>query len=97
MVRVLAKDNPWPLRPHFALVPLAIQWAMLSTVSPSPTDQVVELKVGDVLCVPRGMQPRPVAQVETGIPMVEKVGSANIGDRKGDERTFYVSEGEKEV
>ena len=53
-------------------------------------DDVVELAVGDVFCVPRGTQHRPVADVETGILMIEKVGTVNTGDREGDERTVYV-------
>ena len=71
----------------------------LSTKAKSPEeaekiglDEVVELKVGDIFCVPRGMQHRPVADNETGILMVEKVGTVNTGDREGDERTVYVKE-----
>lgn len=55
-------------------------------------DDVVELKVGDVFCVPKAMQHRPVADVETGILMTEKVGTVNTGDREGDARTVYVDE-----
>lgn len=55
-------------------------------------DQVVELKVGDVFSVPRGMQHRPRAEAETGILMIEKVGTVNTGDREGDKRTVYVDE-----
>jgi len=55
-------------------------------------DELVEVKVGDVFCVPRAMQHRPVADVETGILMVERVGTVNTGDREGDERTVYVKE-----
>lgn len=69
----------------------------LSTQAQSPEeaeklgrDNAVEMKVGDVFCVPKGMQHRPVADVETGILMIEKVGTANTGDRDGDERTVYV-------
>lgn len=50
-------------------------------------DQTVELKVGDLFKVPRGVQHRPVADVETGIMMIEKVGTVNTGDREGHERT----------
>lgn len=58
-------------------------------------DEVVEMSVGDVFCVPRGMQHRPVAEVEAGILMVEKVGTVNTGDREGDDggRTVHVDEG----
>lgn len=71
----------------------------LSTNAKSPEeaeklgqDEAVELKVGDVFCVPQGMQHRPMADVETGILMIEKVGTVNTGDREGDERTVYVNE-----
>ena len=71
----------------------------LSTKARSPeeaeklaADEIVELKVGDVFNVPRGMQHRPMAEVETGIMMIEKVGTVNTGDREGDERTTYVDE-----
>ena len=55
-------------------------------------NESVELKVGDVFCVPRGMQHRPMADVETVILMIEKVGTVNTGDREGDKRTVYVDE-----
>ena len=71
----------------------------LSTKARSPEeaeklgcDDAVELKVGDVFCIPQGMQHRPVADVETGILMIEKVGTVNTGDREGNERTVYVDE-----
>ena len=66
----------------------------MSTQATSPehaerlgVDQTVELKVGDLFKVPRGVQHRPVADVETGIMMIEKVGTVNTGDREGHERT----------
>jgi hypothetical protein len=37
--------------------------------------------------VPRGVQHRPVADVETGILMIERVGTVNTGDREGHELT----------
>jgi mannose-6-phosphate isomerase-like protein (cupin superfamily) len=71
----------------------------LSTSASSPeeaeavgSDEVVDMKVGDVFCVPRGVQHRPVADVETGIMMIEKVGTTNTGEREGHERTVYVDE-----
>ena len=46
----------------------------LSTKAKSPEeaeklgrDDVVDMKVGDVFCVPEGMQHRPIAEFETGI------------------------------
>lgn len=57
-------------------------------------DQVVEMRVGDVFLVPKGVQHRPVAEGETGILMIERVGTVNTGDRKGHERTA-VLEGEE--
>lgn len=53
-------------------------------------DKVVELSVGDVFLVPRGVQHRPVAEGETGILMIERVGTVNTGDREGHERTAKV-------
>lgn len=50
-------------------------------------DQNVELRIGDIFKVPRGVQHRPVADVETGIMMIEKVGTVNTGDREGHELT----------
>ncbi|KAL1582875.1 hypothetical protein WHR41_08426 [Cladosporium halotolerans] len=50
-------------------------------------DQTVELKAGDMFKVPRAMQHRPVAEQETGIMMIEKVGTVNTGDQEGHERT----------
>ena len=71
----------------------------LSTEARSPEeaenlgrDNAVELKVGDVFCVPKGTQHRPVAEVETGILMIERVGTVNTGDREGDGRTVYVDD-----
>ena len=55
-------------------------------------DEVVELSVGDMFCIPKGMQHRPVADVETGILLIEKVGTVNTGDREGDGMTSYVNE-----
>ena len=46
-------------------------------------DDAVEMSVGDVFCVPKGMQHRPVADVTSGILMIEKVGTVNTGDRVG--------------
>ena len=72
----------------------------LATLASSPEeaeksgkDDEVELKVGDVFCVPRGMQHRPVADVEAGILMIEKVGTVNTGERTESGRTVHVEEG----
>jgi mannose-6-phosphate isomerase-like protein (cupin superfamily) len=66
----------------------------LSTKATSPehaeelgVDQTVELRVGDIFKVPRGVQHRPVAEIETGIMMIEKVGTVNTGDREGHKMT----------
>lgn len=66
----------------------------LSTQATSPhhaeelgADQIVTLNLGDVFKVPRGLQHRPVADVETGIMMLEKVGTVNTGDQTGHELT----------
>lgn len=58
--------------------------------------ETVELKVGDIFCVPQGLRHRPVAPVETGILLIEKVGTVNTGDEEsgaGKGRTVYVDEG----
>ena len=55
-------------------------------------DETVELKVGDCWAVPKDVQHRPVSDVESGILIVEKVGTVNTGDREGDEKTVYVDE-----
>lgn len=62
----------------------------ISTEATSPehaeqlgVDHTVGLKVGDMFKVPRGIQHRPVADVETGILMIERVGTVNTGDREG--------------
>lgn len=72
----------------------------LSTSASSPeeaerlgADETVELKVGDVFCVPQDMQHRPVADVEAGVLMIEKVGTINTGERTDSERTVHVEEG----
>jgi mannose-6-phosphate isomerase-like protein (cupin superfamily) len=66
----------------------------ISTKATSPehaeqlgVDHTVELNVGDMFKVPRGVQHRPVADVETGILMIERVGTVNTGDREGHEMT----------
>ena len=71
----------------------------LSTSASSPeeaekmeSDEVVDMRVGDVFRVPQGVQHRPVADVEAGIMIIEKVGTTNTGEREGHERTVYVDE-----
>lgn len=56
-------------------------------------DKTMELSIGGVFCVPKGMQHRPLAPNETGILLIEKVGTVNTGDREGNDRTVYVDEG----
>lgn len=74
----------------------------LSTKATSPqhaeelgADQIVTLDVGDVFKVPRGLQHRPLADVETGIMMLEKVGTVNTGDQAGHELTANLKGEEK--
>ena len=66
----------------------------ISTKATSPehaeqlgVDHTVELQVGDMYKVPQGVQHRPIADVETGILMIERVGTVNTGDREGHELT----------
>lgn len=58
--------------------------------------QSVELSVGDLFNVPQGYRHRPRAQNETGILMIEKIGTLNTGDEAeseaGKERTKIVDE-----
>ncbi|KIV81389.1 hypothetical protein PV11_03580 [Exophiala sideris] len=39
-----------------------------------------ELKVGDILCIPRTIRHRPRAPVLTGVTLTEKIGTVNTGD-----------------
>ena len=55
--------------------------------------ETVKMGAGDLFCVPRGMQHRPVADVEAGVLMVEKVGTVNTGERVGSEMEVVVDEG----
>jgi mannose-6-phosphate isomerase-like protein (cupin superfamily) len=59
----------------------------------------VPLKPGDVYCVSKGRRHRPIAPNETGILMVEKVGTVNTGDEQasdaGKARTVHVNEGKE--
>jgi mannose-6-phosphate isomerase-like protein (cupin superfamily) len=50
-------------------------------------DRDVVLGPRDVFVVPRGVEHRPVARVETAILLVELQGTVNTGDAGGD-RTF---------
>ena len=43
----------------------------------------VELKVGDILCIPRAIRHRPRAPVLTGVTLIEKIGTVNTGDEAG--------------
>ncbi|KAI1620556.1 hypothetical protein EDD37DRAFT_653616 [Exophiala viscosa] len=42
-----------------------------------------ELKVGDLLCIPRTIRHRPRAPISTGVALIEKVGTVNTGDEAG--------------
>ena len=46
-------------------------------------DKTVELKEGDMLVVPRGVEHRPVAKPECSVLLIETAGVVNTGD--GDE------------
>lgn len=54
--------------------------------------EAVEIRQGEIFCVPRGMQHRPSAEVEAGVLMVERVGTVNTGDRLGSEMRVVVEE-----
>jgi mannose-6-phosphate isomerase-like protein (cupin superfamily) len=55
--------------------------------------KTIDLCVGDVFNVPQGVRHRPHSEAETGILMIERVGTVNTGDEEGrTERTVYVNE-----
>ncbi len=47
-------------------------------------DRVVELRAGDMIVVPRGVEHRPVAEEEAHILLIEPSGTVNTGDAGGD-------------
>ncbi|KPI38752.1 uncharacterized protein AB675_5804 [Cyphellophora attinorum] len=63
--------------------------------------ETVRINVGDLFNVPLGYRHRPWVEQETGILMVEKVGTVNTGDEEGSpegkERTVIVRKGDGEV
>ena len=59
-----------------------------------PSD-IVEIAQGEIFCVPRGMQHRPVADVEAGVLMVERVGTVNVGEREGSDMKVDVDESDR--
>ncbi|MDG2422531.1 MAG: cupin domain-containing protein [Phycisphaerales bacterium] len=50
-------------------------------------DKRVELKAGEMLVVPRGVEHRPVAEEECSVMLVEPVGLVNTGDAETSEKT----------
>ena len=50
-------------------------------------DKRVELKAGEMLVVPRGVEHRPVAEQECSVMMVEPAGLVNTGDAETSEKT----------
>jgi len=54
-------------------------------------DRVVELRPGDLLVVPRGVEHRPVADEEVEVLLFEPAGTLNTGSVR-DERTVEVLE-----
>lgn len=58
----------------------------IATAEPESEKQgysTAELKVGDILCIPRMVRHRPRAPVLTGVTLIEKVGTINTGDEAG--------------
>lgn len=49
-------------------------------------DRVIELGPGELLVVPRGVEHKPVAPVETHILLFEPAGTINTGDADSDRR-----------
>jgi mannose-6-phosphate isomerase-like protein (cupin superfamily) len=59
--------------------------------------ETVTLSLGDVYNVPQGVRHRPRADAETGILVIEKIGTVNTGDEeKTSDRTVHVDEGLRE-
>lgn len=58
--------------------------------------ETIKINVGDLFSVPQGYRHRPWVERETGILMVEKVGTVNTGDEEGSvegaRRTVVVNE-----
>ncbi len=50
-------------------------------------DRAVELREGQMLVVPRGVEHRPVAAEECSVMLVEPAGLVNTGDAEANERT----------
>ncbi len=46
-------------------------------------DRTVELRAGDMLVVPRGVEHRPVADVEVSVMLFEPASTVNTGDAGG--------------
>ena len=94
---------PWHSHPNtdetFLVViggPIKIE---LNTTARNPQEaeeggatDVVAVGQGEIFCVPRGMQHRPVAEAEAGVMMVERVGTVNVGDREDSEMKVEVDE-----
>lgn len=77
--------------------PLLIDMATNSTTKhESDGYETVELNPGDLFNVPQGWRHRPHTEQETGILMIEKVGTTNTGDeantQAGKGRTVHVDE-----
>ncbi|MBI2511907.1 MAG: cupin domain-containing protein [Opitutae bacterium] len=49
-----------------------------------PASRIVELREGDMLVVPRGVEHRPVAERECSILLFEPAGTLNTGNAGGD-------------
>ncbi|WP_181306318.1 cupin domain-containing protein [Rufibacter sp. XAAS-G3-1] len=50
-------------------------------------DKTVELREGEFLIVPRGVEHRPVAQEEVSVLLFEPAGTVNTGNREDSNRT----------
>ena len=59
-------------------------WAVKGNLKIEMRDQTVDLSPGEIFVVPRGVEHKPSATVETHIVMFEPVGTVNTGDRESD-------------
>ena len=65
--------------------PLTLQLNRAGAIDEGGGDEgdEVRLHVGEMFCIPRGTRHRPVCEVETGVLLVEKIGTVNTGDESG--------------
>jgi mannose-6-phosphate isomerase-like protein (cupin superfamily) len=76
-------EFPWHAHPEEDEMFLVIQGSFTMEFR----DRSVELREGQMLVVPRGIEHRPVATQECAVMMVEPAGLVNTGDSEVSDRT----------